>query len=67
MNQERRTLFPAIEPYARHRLKVSPIHEIYVAEYGNRNGKPGRYTTCDEYRTDGCEPPFRYGLVHAAA
>lgn len=40
MNQERRTLFPAIEPYARHRLKVSPIHEIYVAEYGNRNGKP---------------------------
>jgi len=40
MNQERRTLFPAIEPYARHRLKVSPIHEIYVAEYGNRQGKP---------------------------
>ncbi|MBN8997672.1 MAG: prolyl aminopeptidase [Rhizobiales bacterium] len=40
MNQDRRSLFPAIEPYARHRLKVSPIHEIYVAEYGNRNGKP---------------------------
>jgi proline iminopeptidase len=40
MNQERRTLFPPIEPYARHRLKVSPIHEIYVAEYGNRAGKP---------------------------
>jgi proline iminopeptidase len=40
MNQERRTLFPPIEPFATHRLKVSPIHEIHVAEYGNKNGKP---------------------------
>jgi proline iminopeptidase len=40
MNQSRRTLFPPAEPYARYRLKVSPLHEIYVAEYGNPKGKP---------------------------
>jgi proline iminopeptidase len=34
------TLFPPIEPYATHRLKVSALHEIYVAEYGNPLGKP---------------------------
>src|SRR4051812_47141709 len=33
-------LFPPIEPYATHRLKVSALHEIYVAEYGNPGGKP---------------------------
>ncbi len=40
MTEERRTLFPPIDPYAVHRLKVSSLHEIHVAEYGNRNGKP---------------------------
>jgi len=40
MSAERRTLFPAIEPYAVHRLKVSALHEIHVAEYGNAAGKP---------------------------
>jgi proline iminopeptidase len=40
MTEPRRTLFPPIEPYAVHRLKVSALHEIHVAEYGNRNGKP---------------------------
>jgi proline iminopeptidase len=40
MTEPRRTLFPPIEPYAVHRLKVSSLHEIYVAEYGNRDGKP---------------------------
>jgi len=34
------TLLPPIEPYATHRLKVSALHEIYVAEYGNPLGKP---------------------------
>lgn len=36
----RRTFFPAIEPYATHRLRVSDLHEIYIAEYGNPQGKP---------------------------
>ncbi len=35
-----RQLFPPIEPYATHRLKVSDLHEIHVAEYGNPAGKP---------------------------
>ena len=35
-----RTAYPAIEPYATHRLKVSALHEIYIEESGNPNGKP---------------------------
>lgn len=35
-----RQLFPEIEPYKTHRLKVSPIHEIYVEEVGNPQGQP---------------------------
>jgi len=34
------TLFPPIAPYRVHRLKVSDLHEIHVAEYGNPAGKP---------------------------
>jgi proline iminopeptidase len=37
---QRRNLFPPIEPYATHRLRVSALHEIYVAEFGNPRGKP---------------------------
>ena len=33
-------LFPEIEPYNSFRLKVSSLHEIYVEEAGNPNGKP---------------------------
>lgn len=40
MPGSRRGLFPPIEPFATHRLKVSAVHEIYVAEYGNPDGKP---------------------------
>ena len=40
MNQTRNPLFPPVEAYRTHRLKVSPIHEIHVAEYGNPAGKP---------------------------
>lgn len=36
----RRSLYPALEPYAVHRLKVSDLHEIYVEECGNPDGKP---------------------------
>lgn len=38
--QNRLQLFPAIEPYATHRLKVSDLHEIHVEECGNPDGKP---------------------------
>lgn len=40
MNDARHSLFPATEPYRTHRLKVSPPHELYVAEYGKADGKP---------------------------
>jgi proline iminopeptidase len=32
--------FPAITPYATHRLKVDPPHELYVEECGNPQGLP---------------------------
>jgi proline iminopeptidase len=35
-----RSLFQPNTPYATHRLKVSALHELYVAEYGNPRGKP---------------------------
>jgi proline iminopeptidase len=40
MTVDRRSLFPLIEPYASHRLKVSSLHEIHVSEFGQRGGKP---------------------------
>ncbi|HVY46012.1 MAG TPA: prolyl aminopeptidase [Minicystis sp.] len=36
----RRTLYPEIEPYKTWRLRVSPVHELYVEESGNPEGKP---------------------------
>ena len=33
-------LFPAIEPYHHEFLKVSPLHEIYFEEAGNKEGVP---------------------------
>jgi proline iminopeptidase len=36
----RRGLYPSIEPYRTHRLRVSDVHEIYVEESGNPDGKP---------------------------
>jgi len=40
MTETRHNLFPSIQAYQTHRLKVSTIHEIHVAEYGNPDGKP---------------------------
>lgn len=40
IEQNRRTLFPEIDPFKTHRLKVSPIHELYIEEVGNPKGKP---------------------------
>ena len=37
---QKNQLFPPIAPYRTHRLKVSAIHDIHVAEYGNPAGKP---------------------------
>jgi proline iminopeptidase len=37
---ERRTLYPAIEPYATGFLQVSDLHKVYYEECGNPNGKP---------------------------
>lgn len=36
----RRTLYPAIEPYASGYLRVSDLHELYYEECGNPQGKP---------------------------
>ncbi len=33
-------LYPPIEPYHTARVQVSPVHEIYFEESGNRAGKP---------------------------
>ncbi|MGA8707806.1 MAG: prolyl aminopeptidase [Steroidobacteraceae bacterium] len=33
-------LYPAIRPYQRARLRVSPLHEIYYEQSGSRQGKP---------------------------
>ncbi len=33
-------LYPAITPYRRGRLRVSPLHELYFEESGNPRGKP---------------------------
>ncbi len=33
-------LFPPIQPYATHRLKVDAVHELYLEECGNPTGTP---------------------------
>jgi proline iminopeptidase len=38
--QNRHSLFPEIEPYKIHHLKVSSSHELYVEEVGNPDGQP---------------------------
>jgi proline iminopeptidase len=38
--RERLALYPPIEPFRRGMLRVSPTHEIYFEECGNREGKP---------------------------
>lgn len=38
--QQRRSLYPPIEPYRTGRLRVSDVHELYFEESGNPRGKP---------------------------
>jgi len=48
-------LYPPIEPYARHRLAVTPLHELYIEESGNPKGRPvvflhgGPGAGCEDY------------------
>ncbi|QQE64215.1 prolyl aminopeptidase [Leptolyngbya sp. BL0902] len=35
-----RTLYPPIDPYNTFRLQVSPLHNLYIEEAGNPQGKP---------------------------
>ncbi len=37
---DRLSFFPELQPYARGRLKVSDLHEIYFEECGNSTGQP---------------------------
>jgi proline iminopeptidase len=37
---QRRSLYPAIEPYTKGHLGVSPLHEIYYEQCGNPRGQP---------------------------
>jgi len=40
MTQERRNLYPEIEPFDTGMLKVSELHTLYYEQCGNPNGKP---------------------------
>ncbi|MGO4703309.1 prolyl aminopeptidase [Dyella sp. 2RAB6] len=40
MTQQRRKLYPEIEPFDTGTLKVSPLHTLYYEQCGNPNGKP---------------------------
>jgi proline iminopeptidase len=40
MDQERRNLYPDIEPYDSGFLQVSPLHRIYYEQCGDPDGKP---------------------------
>ncbi|EGG22079.1 Proline iminopeptidase [Cavenderia fasciculata] len=57
-----RTLYPPIQPYKEHRLKVSDIHELYVEESGNPQGNPilfvhgGPGGGCSEWYRQFCDP-----------
>jgi prolyl aminopeptidase (EC:3.4.11.5). Serine peptidase. MEROPS family S33 len=48
---------PPIEPYRTHRLRVSALHEIYVEECGNPDGKPALFVHGGP--GGGCEPWHR--------
>lgn len=50
-------LYPEIEPYATHRLKVDGPHELYLEECGNRNGLPVLFVHGGPGA--GCEPYHR--------
>jgi len=63
-----RTLYPPVEPYVRHTLKVSAPHSLYVEESGNPSGIPVLFVHGGP--GGGCEPwhrqffdPARYRII----
>lgn len=61
-------MYPTIEPYAIHRLKVQAPHELYIEECGNHDGVPVLFVHGGPGA--GCEPyhrrffdPRRYRIV----
>jgi proline iminopeptidase len=68
MNNPSYALYPAIEPYAVHRLEVDVLHQLYVEECGARDGFPALFLHGGPGA--GCEPthrrffdPTRYRVV----
>ncbi|WP_210398252.1 prolyl aminopeptidase [Motiliproteus sediminis] len=63
-----RTLFPEIQPYARHQLKVDGLHHIYLEESGNPRGIPvlfvhgGPGAGCDSFNRRFFDPE-KYRIV----
>ncbi len=49
--------YPALEPFRTHRIKVSALHELYVEECGNPQGKPVVFVHGGP--GGGCEPWHR--------
>lgn len=62
------TLYPEIKPYARYKMPVDAIHELYVDESGNKDGIPvifvhgGPGTGCD-FDSRRYFNPARYRIV----
>lgn len=54
---ELQTLYPPIEPYQTHHLKVDSLHQIYIEECGNPNGVPILYIHGGP--GSGCSPDSR--------
>ena len=55
--ENRRNLYPAIEPYNTGMLSVSDVHTLYYEECGNPDGKPVVYLHGGP--GGGCKPNFR--------
>lgn len=52
-----KTLYPEIEPYAVHSIKVNKIHHVYVEECGNASGIPVLFLHGGP--ASGCKPDHR--------
>jgi proline iminopeptidase len=62
-------LYPPIEQHNTDRLQVSPVHEIYFEESGNRSGKPvvflhGGPGASSDPKQRRFLPPEKYGIVN---
>ncbi|HEY5716959.1 MAG TPA: prolyl aminopeptidase [Motiliproteus sp.] len=63
-----RTLYPEIQPYARHRLAVDDRHQLYLEESGNPQGIPALFVHggpgggCDEFHRRFFDPE-KYRII----